>query len=268
MDYLFTQVYYQAAPRNKVSWLKSDELPDSMDYAIFGSSRSIHNLSPKIIEKRTGLTGFNFGCDAAGPVEIALMVKEVLHYSSVRNVYIQVDTKYELQEPDDFGEVIWMPFIHEDQVYDAFKSFGRKYWAYRYIPFYRFQLLSPEIGYRNVILSLAGRKGNFMKEKGYVPIYGFKNKHSVYRDTIQNIENIILAELNEYCEQNGVEVQYFTAPIYASEVDFTPLAMFLPNYTDFSRSVDSMKFFLNATHLNHEGAKVFTEQFADYYFSN
>ena len=74
LDTLYTYVYKNSIPRNKVSYLLS--LNDKkIDYVFLGSSRVDNNIIAKVIETETGKIAINFGVQGAKLDDYFLMLQ-------------------------------------------------------------------------------------------------------------------------------------------------------------------------------------------------
>lgn len=268
LDYLFTNTYYHGTIRSKTSWVKSTIFPNSLDYVLLGSSRCIHHLQPEIISQTTHKHGLNLGSAASGPVEIKLMLMQVIQNTSVKKVFIQIDNNFNQTQPNNLAIVGWLPFIKEKEIYSELVKYDTKYSLYKNIPFYRYQIFDPKIGTRNVSLMLSGKESVFIHEGGYVPLKNVLQKEPLYDKPIHDIENKIFKEIIQICHSNKIEVYFFTSPIYNSKTDFSILNKYLPNYKDFSNSMIDRNLYSDGTHLNHQGATNFTKLFAKTYFNN
>jgi len=266
LDYIFTKAYYDGAPRTKISWVQSQVFPDSLDYVLLGSSRCIHHLQPELITKITNKKGLNLGYSGSGPVEIKLMLNQVIQHTNTKHVFIQVDTKYNDIQPDGLAIVGWLPFIKEKEIYTELIKYDNNYSLLKNVPFYRYQKFDPKIGVRNVSLIYLGKQGDFISRKGYKPINHTLKKDAFFNKSIRDKENKIFNEIIDICLENNIELHFFTSPIYNNQSDFGILNKYLPSYIDFSNSISERTLFSDAIHLNHQGASLFTEIFAKTYF--
>ena len=268
-DATYTYIYENGVSRDKIRWVNSVEMPDSVDYILLGSSRCLNTLIPAVIYQSSGKKGVNLGCSGAGMVEIKLMLKEALKNIKFRKVFIQVDTKYDQVTPDRVASVAWMPYIHNNDIYREYSKYGNEFSAYRHLPFYRYMHFDSKIGIRNVSLILLKKKGNFVKRDGFVPLFGVKhNNRDLYFKSMSGKENPIAKEIIKICNDNNLELFFFTAPIFNSIIDFSLLNRFLPSYKDFSQVINEKKYFKDSRHLNNEGARLFSVFFANTYFGN
>ena len=269
ISFLFESIYthysYQGTIRDKVKWVKSSENPMKYDYIILGSSRTLNFLNPVQIDSLTGLSGINLGLDASGPLEIKLMLKEYLKKGNPKTVFIQTDYRTAL-EPDKIGSVVWMPYIKEKEIFNEFKPYGQDYYYLKNIPLYRFLEYGSKIGTRNIFLTISGKENDIMKNKGFEAVNGKMDGNQKAAATIREAPNSHLLEIEAICKRRNIKVHFFTSPIYNSPFDFSFYGDYLKNYKDFSKSINNKDLFFNVTHLNADGAALFTNTFVDYYF--
>lgn len=266
-EYLYTKVYNTGSYRNTVMWIR-DMKQDTLDFAIFGSSRAKYMVHPGYILKETGKKGSNFGINGSNPLEIKMAVKEFLKQNHTDTVFVQVDQLYNLETPDDIGRLYWLPYIHEQEIYEAFSPYGREYYWYRHLPFYRYQKFDSQLGYRNMVMSLIGEDPGFSKDSGFIAMEGELTKETPFSYLLDTDHNIHFEALNEYCRKKGIVLIYFTAPMYRAEESFQILEEKLPRYYNFSDSLQDRALYSDHTHLNAVGAKKFTELFIATFFFN
>jgi len=242
---------------------------DSIDYYVFGSSRTLFHLDPMKIKSTTGKIGLNFGEIAAGPFETYLSVKNAISKNWVSQIFIQVDDKYFIEEPDKLGRLSWIPFLNENDVFNEFAMFGNDYYFYHYIPFYRYQRFDSKLGIRKVI-------SNYTKSTSPMRSNGFQG---LDKNTIKEIKSYnkklsnrnrsyFYDKIEEFCALKGVVIHYFTSPYFDSKVSFEKFDGYFPNYFDFSSEIQDEGYFSDNFHLNYKGAQKFSELFAIHYFSN
>ncbi|WP_310992275.1 hypothetical protein [Aequorivita marina] len=267
LDFIYNSTYEKGAYRNKVMWMH-DIQDEFLDYVVFGSSRGNNYVIPNLILDKTGQKGLNLAIQASGPLEIELAVKEYLKNNTAKRFFIQVDHWYNKENPDKTGQLSWLPFIVDDDVYEVFKPYGKEYIFYRYVPFYRYQMFDSRIGYRNVILSQLNKGLEYSSSRGYTQAIGELKKDKPYKFSLKDKPNLHFININEICKENDIEVVYFTAPIYRPEGSFDVLVKHLPNYHDLSNTIQDKNLFSNQIHVNKKGAKVFTNMLVDLFFES
>lgn len=265
-DMAYTYVYNNGTHRNKLMWVREMN-NQQVDFIVLGSSRANNHIDPVQIHNATGKNGFNLGVNGFSAFESHLMLIQFLKKNKTKEVYVQVDSRYRQDEPDPIGSKVWLPFIYEDYIYNEFKSFGSEFKCYKQVPFYRYQKFESRLGYRDVVTSFMGKGFDYEPLSGYTPRYATLKEDKPYnRDKYIIQENTQINKIIERCNKEGVEVFFFTSPIYRFEGDITPLGKYLPNYHDFKDSIGERKLFGDQVHLNAQGAAHFTDMFIDNYF--
>ncbi len=268
LDVFYTTVFNTGAHRNKLMWIRDLENKPQLEYLILGSSRANYTLEPTLIEAKTGKKGYNLGMNSCNIIETQALLEEFLQHGDTKAVYVQTDSQYRQDFPDPIGEVVWMPYLYEKEVFEHFEDFGNRYSAYRYVPFYRYQKFGGRLGAREVFSSLFGTGYDYERTKGYMPRYGVLEEEKEFIPDIALVEeNCYYTALVAFCETRNIDIYFFTAPYYKFEGDIELLNTFLPNYTNFADSLKNREYFSDQIHLNTKGAKRFTEIFMETYFS-
>ena len=269
LDFVYTYIYrYPVHERNKVSWLMNKAPNQEFDYAIFGSSRVFFHLNPAQIKSETGLNGINLGYPASNNFEIKLMIQEFLKHQSTKKIFIQVDDQYNKERLDPTAIIPWMPFIKDSSIYNEIKTVDATAVYKRYVPFYRYMIYDSKLGFRELMMS-------FINANQFESTNGFASPNGVMRGerklqvkqldykTNKHIEAVIAI-----CEKEGIDVYFFTAPYYKTDINTEVLAAHLPNYYDFSGIFKEMDYFSDPSHLSKKGAEVFTRLFVNTYLRN
>jgi hypothetical protein len=265
LDATYTQVYNSGSYRNKVMWIR-DMQPDTLDYALFGSSRTKYTVNPTRIEKVTGKKGVNLGMNASGPFEVQLAVKEFFKHTFAKRIFVQVDYTYYMKAPDSIGQLVWLPYIKEKEIFESFKPFGKAYKGYKQIPMYRYLQFDGSLGFRNVALSLLGKSPDFLVDEGFKTRAGMLQHDTPYPYTLEEVQNKHIAEIITLAKEKQIALSFFTAPIYKPVEDFLTLEENLPNYKNMSNTIQKKIYFSDHMHVNTEGATLFTEQFIETFF--
>jgi len=266
LESLYTYSYYNPInARTKTSWIMSFKTKDTLDYALFGSSRCIHSIDPTMINDKLGINGLNLAYQASNPLEVKLTLKTLLKKKYVKRIFIQVDYSYNQLGPHPLAEIAWMPFLKEDYIYNEYKLYDAKYWYLKNLPFYRYMKYDSKIGFRDWLFSYT-KKSTLYDNFGYVPIFNVLKDDKAKKTMVKPIENPHLKEVIEICSKANIEVHFFTAPIYRFEGDYSALDKFLPDYTDFTQVITDRNKFQDNTHINDDGAKEFTQIFLNHYF--
>tara|TARA_R110000751_G_scaffold61569_3_gene127851 strand:+ start:1804 stop:2676 length:873 start_codon:yes stop_codon:yes gene_type:complete len=269
LDLIYTSIYmHPVKARSKVSWLKNLEANQEFDYALFGSSRVFFHLNPKQIKNETGLNGINLSYPAADNFEIKLMVKEFFKHQKAKKIFIQVDDRFNVENYNDLAVIPWMPFIKEESIYEDIRKLDSTAFCKRYLPFYRYMLYDSKLGFREVVLSFF-KPNMFGDTNGFAPMNGHMSEKSKRLSLhITDKKNKHLEAIIEICKKENVELYFFTAPYYNTQLNTDVLEKQLPNYKDFYDSLNDINSFSDHLHLNEKGAEQFTTLFSDTYFKN
>jgi len=271
LDYLFTTIQQNNAPRNMPDYTMSLSEKDTLDYAVFGSSRALHYVDIDLIEDKTKKKGFNFGVQGSNIFEIKLNVEQVVKKNITKNVFIQIDFIWNSILPSGRCTVEWFPYINNEDIWKEFKEVDiyNEYILYKRIPFYRYCSFDAKLGTRKIFLSLLGKKMTRIKTKGFVPLDGEIKKEELGKEITYKLNEEFNKHVNDIiilCESKGVDVYFFTSPVYNFKGDLTILKSKLKNYKDFSQSLKSPFLFKDNEHVNAKGAKIFTNMFIEEYF--
>ncbi|MFD1014605.1 hypothetical protein [Winogradskyella rapida] len=239
-----------------------------LDYAIFGSSRAFYHVNPKQILQKTNQLGVNLAYPAVTNLEIKLMVHTFLEKHHVKRIFIQVDKVYNKESLDPLAIAPWTPFIGDDYVYNEIKKYDSLAIYKKYIPFYRYMQNDTKLGFRELALTFI-KDNNFESNLGFSGIVGTMEKDENYTlKALENKTNEHLVEIINMCKKNKIACYFFTAPYYQTDFNTEVLRVNLPNYMDYSKSIDNMNMFHDYQHLNRDGAKVFTDFFINTYFTD
>lgn len=239
------------------------------DILIFGSSRAAQHYDPDIIEKMTGLSTFNVGLDA----------QSIIYHKAILDVIL---TRYhpkvivlELVEEMDFsfGTIqydrlsVLLPYVKK---YSSIKNIvqQRSY-------FEKIKLFSKSYPYNSLLLRIIEGNIGFTNidksNNGFLPKSGSWNLP---------IKAFIQAEINydegkvrffydfvNVCKEKNIPLFVVISPKYEkcegcfsfSQKICDSIKVNLHNYSSDSLFLSNNKYFKNPSHLNSEGAKVYSE---------
>ena len=269
LDKTYTYIHYNSTARNIPDYIMNLKEKDSLDYAVFGSSRVLNNIDINLIEQETTKRGFNFGIPRSRVFEIKLSVQQIIKRKITKNIYIQID--YIWNEFYAGGEctVDWLTYINENDIWNEFQKIDNnndKYYLYKKIPFLRYCKNGSKLGFRELIMSLSGREMKVIKSKGFVPLFGeLKNNDNSITYVLKDKFNPHLKDIIELCEKENINLYFFTSPIYNFKGNNKVLKENLPNYKDFSNAIPDSEYYQDNTHLNNKGSKYFTKLFINEY---
>ncbi|MHA4895124.1 hypothetical protein ACXZ1K_10245 [Pedobacter sp. PWIIR3] len=268
--YVFQRGYY-----TKIQWLYGMK-DKEYDFVVHGSSRAFTTLDIPMIEQATGKKGINISVDGSSIPDQFLMLKLFLaNHNKVKKVYLQVDPfSSDTEDIFDFAIPKFLPYIKEDIVFDHFKQFGYEWYAYRYIPFYRYAKYNTLWGIHEVLIDKFRILPQDFDAAGdfFYPDVKYKGPDSLRHMTF-NIKGKykFLNQIIDLCKQQQVELILFTAPVAdiiidadykKNAIDFAALmktkGVTYYNYGDLYGN--DPRFFYNQIHITKDGAEDFTKK--------
>lgn len=262
-DKVYTCVYEQAFPRNKIQYvlqLKNKKI----DYIFLGSSRVENHIVTKIVEQETGKKALNLGMQGGKLDDVFLMLKFLVHNNiSTDKVFIQVDYIYNFENPSTIVGTESLPYIRSNDIIRDHRKSNDDYSLNYNIPFYRYAKNDFKLGFREFFSCLLGKRSRMDLSDGFDP------KNEIFTNKTAGLPNKILLknrnieELNLFCKENKIDLIFFCAPFCNGMENMEyidKLKNRIPNLIDFSRSIKSNEYFQDCAHLNEKGAKLFTQK--------
>ena len=279
LDYLIGNIlrHFYFKQESGVEYRTTYSLEKTTDsLLIFGSSRANHHYQPDIFEKRLNLSCYNVGEDGNTIFN---------DYADLRCILKRYSPKIIIL---DFKE---QEFIKDQQSYDELSSLLPYYKTHPEIrsiielrsPYERLKLLSSIYPYNSLLLPIAAGNAKFNKKKrgdikGYVPLTQTWNG-PIEIDTIANKYKIDSRKIKYYESfiQNCIDLKiklyiccspYFIKSShdeYSIELGKQIAGKYKIKFFDYSGNSFFLNsdFFANITHLNDEGAKIFSNSFID-----
>lgn len=260
-DMAYSYIYNNSeTPRNKMQFILNQKNVN-YDYVFLGSSRVANHIDAKLFEKLSGKKALNIGVEGAGLNDCKLLLQLLTSQNKVNNLYIQLDHHFESDAPSNIAVSEAMPFIDHPIIEEHVKTNFKNYYSLKYIPFYRYIINEPKIGFREMFLSFIGKKSPKDFSTGYIPKLGARTLQNTSLPKEINCKNQSLDEIVKICEVNNINLIYFISP-YCKQTKrngfVTKMKKCFPNLIDLSTGFKDEHFY-NCTHLNDLGAKVFTE---------
>lgn len=249
------------------------------DAVIMGSSRGQVQYSPKILDSILGLNCYNLSVDGRCIDAEIVMYNAYRHHAPQPKLIIQNVDFGTLQRSNGYEREQYTPYLNKDDLFKQIKKSEGFTWADRWLPLVRYA------GYHEVIKEGLGMNNKLSKPAMYKGWIGHDEKWdgSVF-DAISEVPFKVHPEavelFEEYlakCQKDEIMVVMVFAPIYigVTEKMDSVEAMFdtyqaiadkyhypILNYTYDSLSYDT-GFFYNATHLNKQGAALFSVKLAE-----
>jgi len=268
--YIFQEGYY-----TKIQWLYKRN-NEQYDFVIHGNSRAYTTIDVGIVEAETGKKGLNISVDGSSIPDQYLMLKIfLLNNNKFKKLYLQVDPfSSDTEQIFDFAVPKFLPYMKDDIVFDHFKQFGPEWYAYRYIPFYRYDTYNTLWGLHEVLIDQFHLLKQDFDQYGdyFYPNIDYKGPEKL-RTLVFNLTSNFkfLNQIIDLCKSHNVELILFTAPIVDIELDDA----YYKNMEGFKQLMDSkgVKYynygdlyknnptlFYNEIHINRNGAEDFTKK--------
>lgn len=250
------------------------------DIAVFGSSVAWVHFDPMVIENVTGASCYNFGINGANFIQYEGLLKEYLEYSESK-IIVLAGTSTEFIKRESIYEIDrYYDWFGNENVYTSLASIDPLLaWRSRYIPMYDIITLNKKI-YRISLRGLLGQTYSILERevKGFSPKQRSWKAKEVDGNFLIEVDNEVIKKYQETIiaiNRKGKRVVLILAPIYVdgqksivnlNEVRkaYQTLAGEENIFLDFTYSeiCQNKSFFYNNTHLNAEGAKLFSREFS------
>ncbi len=254
---------------------------------IFGSSRAVHHIDPRVLTRELGYTAYNAGCDGQGILYGRMLQSLLLDRENSAKLFILHTEPRDLYRQDATRASMFAPYYGRnpdvDEILEGagrFAGFKLQSWIYRY----------------NSLIGPIVRNLSFPNEKGYdgfVPLDGTMQAHELEEQARRNAGETppeIRPELIETyrdfiatAREHGVQVVLVTSPRFehrdrgADDPEEHDAGPARTAYTALAReecvpylavdgtahpSFQDPEFFRDRSHLNSRGSTLFTELLA------
>lgn len=258
------------------------------EIVINGSSRASAHYDPRIIQRITGMSAYNLGRNGSQiDMQLAILKAYLKHNTKPAVVMQNLDlfTFVSTREGEVYQPALYMPYLSEDDIYQALLKINPDAWKWKYIPLYGYTAVDMRFTW---IMGLRGFWGWNPREEFYS---GFNPRDAVWtgdfeRFKAQKHDGVkfevepagikALEDVIQLCNSKGIPIILVYSPEYyeMQELEINRpeiLAKFrevskrfgVP-FWDYSDSELSRRrdFFQNSQHLNARGAAAFSEDFA------
>lgn len=260
-DFGYTQIYLNSNSRNKLQYILKTK-KNNFDVVFLGSSRVANHINSQLFDSLSNKKTINLGVEGAGLNDNLLQLKLLVVNNHISNVFLQIDTNYESDQPSNISISEAMPFIKNPIINKHLSKYFSDFRKLEYIPFYRYAINDPKIGFREVLFSIINKKPRTNPSIGFTPKLG-KNRPLKESSLPKRIRenNIILDEIINICNKNNIKLVLFTSP-YCSKINkinyINKLKLKIPNLIDLTKNYEDNLFY-NCGHLNNKGATIFTK---------
>ncbi|WP_320814518.1 hypothetical protein [Flavobacterium sp.] len=271
LDIVYTFAFENCIPRNKLQFtLKTNN--KKYTNVFVGSSRVANHIDVKYLDSISGGKNLNLGVEGATYGDNLLMLKLFIENGNkMDRIFLQLDHFYEQNEMAAIANSDALPFIRNTIVKEHFKKYDTQFNAYYYYPFYRYQSADFKIGFREFFMSAINKKPRIDMNYGYIPKFE-KSDLTVYERFPNTVteKNVFVEEIIDLCMERKIKLILFCAPFCSYTKDFTyihKLKIKFPLLNDYSTSIKDTDF-SNCSHLNNNGAKIFTHLIFEKHLKN
>jgi hypothetical protein len=262
LDLIFTKVYVNTSViRNKIQYVFKNKNKE-FDYVFLGSSRVEYHINTNLIDSITLKNSLNLGVSGQSLPETFLMLK-LLKDNNIKtnNIFLQIDEAALRSSAKEkrklLGSSYFMPYINSsNSVKNHMKTYDVNYTYDAYFPFYKYIKYNPKIGYRELLLTLSGKK---RADNFFIGLNKRFDKKTETYQFVKKYNNSILNKIKKYSKENNIQLNFYTSPYYNPKND-EEFDVFCKknNIINYSEAIKKIKYFKDLTHLNDKGAHKFT----------
>jgi len=246
------------------------------DILVFGSSRANHSYVPEIFEERFSSAFYNTGKDGNFVLYNYAIFKAIIKRYNPKLIIIDInpaELNYSATEYERLAALL--PYYQANpEIKEIVKLRG---------PFEKIKNLSAIYPYNSLIflIAMGNLESNKIRKpdiKGYVPLNKIMKIEKI--DTVNNSfgtidENKInaLKDIISTCQQKNIDLLFVYSPVWSiiqNNSDNELLSGLCSqrgirylNLSNDSAFVNNPEYFADINHLNHEGAKLFTNMLID-----
>jgi len=243
---------------------------------IFGSSRANHHYHPVVFENQLNMTCHNSGRDGFDIFYHYAVLKAILTRYTPEIVILDINRREFIDIQDSYDKLSALYYKHHPEIREIvdLKSKVEKY-----------KMLSHVYPYNSTLsyIILGNTKYNQNRRNeisGYVPLmkkmsqplnnYSASNEYDLDPEKIRVFNDFI-----EACEAYGIKLYIIHSPYYANvknqdksidickEITLKRQVPFF-DFTNDTTFIDNPGLFSDASHLNNEGAELFSARIAEY----
>ena len=273
IDYAMSYKLQHSVDRRYIGWSKIINEQLDADLVIMGSSRAWVQYDPAILDSILQINTFNMGIDGSGLNRQIIRYEVFDHYQAKKPKYIVLNVDYFSAtnwtigyEREQFFPYMWDPYMRK-----VISKVEPMSWGERYIPVYRYTTYK---GLYNVVhekpWDAKTYKGYMGHDKTWNP--EAYNEISSFHFKADERVMAMFEQFLEERKQEGISIIFCYAPIYIGATEKVEnLEEFFAYYKDYAVRYDipildytyhelsmDTTYFYNATHLNRQGAELFS----------
>lgn len=287
LDGVISYGYHNTTDGDYGVWNKILNGKINTEILINGSSRALVHFDCNIIEKTTNKTCYNIGLDGS-PINSQLhQIELYFRENKPPQYFIQVvDITLGGGKPFYSKPSQYIPYLHEDSIYNRLVDFEPEFFYYKYIPMYGYASYNNQIKYSlNYLIGSNTLIHNFNRIKGYRPTDAqwtsdFEHfKQNIDGKTVLGIGKSAIDTLSSVIMKaqkfNSIVILVYPPQYYEFANIASNKAELMAKYKEIANNNNcyfwdftelelckEKKYFYNSQHLNQTGASLFSEIFA------
>nr|WP_315233700.1 hypothetical protein [uncultured Flavobacterium sp.] len=261
LDIIYTQVYLQSSNRGKIDYVYNSKARN-YDVVILGSSRANNHFVAPLFEEK-GLKTFNYGMSGGHLFEASLLLKLMVeHHYTIKNVILEADLNLSNEKESESVASKFLPYIHSSEVIESHFVQQPHFWANYYIPFYRYIVFEPQIGFREMYSMATQKPTKLLNHLGYYPLG--KNPNANMKNDLTNLKplhNKYYEEIKQICKSNNINLIVVMTPMCTNTKGldyFKKVIKLYPEIHNYENVVEGDQYFSSCGHMNDTGARKFT----------
>jgi hypothetical protein len=270
LDFLYTTVYLQSSHRGKIDYVYNSKARN-FDVVILGSSRANNHFVAPLFEEK-GLKTFNYGMSGGHLFEASLLLKLMIERKyTIKNVILEADLNLSNEQQSGSVASKFMPYIHDSKTIEAHFAQQPNFWVNYYIPFYRYIVFEPQIGFREMYETAIGKPTKLLDHLGYYPLG--KNPNANMKNDLTNLKplrNKYYEEIKQICAANKINLIAIMTPMCTNTKGlnyFQKVQQVYPEIHNYENAVEDNQYFSSCGHMNDTGAKKFTKKIITEFFN-
>jgi hypothetical protein len=270
LDIIYTKVYLQSTNRGKVAYVFNSKARD-YDVVILGSSRANNHFVAPMFEAK-GLKTFNYGMSGGHLFEASLLLKLMVERQyTIKNVILEADLNLSNEQQSESVASKFIPYIHDSKTIEAHFAQQPNFLVNYYIPFYRYIVFEPQIGFREVYDAATEKPTKLLDHLGYYPLG--KNPNVNMKNDLTNLKplhNKYYEEIKQICKANTINLIAVMTPMCTNTKGldyFQKVNAIYPEIHNYENSVEGDQYFSSCGHMNDTGARLFTSKILKDFFN-
>ena len=269
LDVVYTEIYSTAKDRWKMEYVLHAP-PQDYDVVILGTSRANNHFVPELFEKQ-GLKTFNFGMSGSHLFEDALLLQLLLEQkNNIKYVLLEADLNLSNEKRDDGTTARFLPYLHSSSTIRSHYQNEPEFSYWYYLPFYRYTAFESQIGFLELMKTIAHEPSTTLANRGYYPLSTNKkgNMKNDYR-ALKLRPNRYYEQIKELCAQHHIQLITVTTPVCENVKGmayFDKVTQLYPEIYNCEDFVQEDRYFSSCGHLNDTGARLFTQKMINKFF--